>query len=72
MEDKIILDSKPSKSFIRPMKPQLTNYLKATGLEVGLLINFGERAVIKPKVFTLLPAVRLVLSNKSDARFLEK
>jgi hypothetical protein len=31
---------------------QLVNYLKATGLEVGLLINFGERVEIKRKVLT--------------------
>ena len=29
---------------------QLLNYLKATGMEVGLLINFGDRVEIKRKV----------------------
>ena len=31
---------------------QLINYLKATGLEVGLLLNFGHSAEFKRKVFT--------------------
>jgi len=31
---------------------QLTNYLKATGMEVGLLINFGERVDVKRKVLS--------------------
>jgi GxxExxY protein len=30
---------------------QLVNYLKATDIEVGLLINFGEELKIKRKVF---------------------
>jgi GxxExxY protein len=31
---------------------QLVNYLKATGIEVGLLINFGRKVDIRRKVFT--------------------
>jgi len=30
---------------------QLVNYLKATGIEVGLLINFGRQVQVKRKVF---------------------
>jgi len=29
-----------------------TSPIKATGIEVGLLINFGERVEIKRKVYT--------------------
>ena len=31
---------------------QLVNYLKATKIEVGLLINFGPKIEVKRKVFT--------------------
>lgn len=31
---------------------QLVNYLKATGMEVGLLINFGRKVDVRRKVFT--------------------
>ena len=52
VEDKIILELKSVKELHPAYEAQLTNYLKATGLEVGLLINFGESVEIKRKVFT--------------------
>jgi len=56
VEDKIILELKSVKELHPAHEAQLTNYLKATGLEVGLLINFGERVEIKRKVLTPLSA----------------
>ena len=52
VEDKVILELKSVKDLHPEHSAQLTNYLKATGIEVGLLINFGERVEIKRKVFT--------------------
>jgi GxxExxY protein len=31
---------------------QLINYLKATELEIGLLMNFGKTPLFKRKIFT--------------------
>jgi GxxExxY protein len=31
---------------------QLINYLKATEIEVGLLLNFGKKPEIRRKIFT--------------------
>ena len=31
---------------------QLINYLKATEIEVGLLLNFGKKAEFRRKIFT--------------------
>ena len=31
---------------------QLINYLKATDLEIGLLLNFGKQAQFKRKIFS--------------------
>ncbi len=31
---------------------QLINYLKATDLEVGLLLNFGKKPEVRRKIFT--------------------
>ena len=50
VEEKVILELK-SVSKVHPAhEAQLINYLKATGIKVGLLINFGEKVEIKRKV----------------------
>jgi GxxExxY protein len=50
VENKIILELKCIKQINPVHEAQLVNYLKATGMEVGLLINFGEQVEIKRKV----------------------
>ena len=50
VEEKIILELKATKEINPVHEAQLVNYLKATGIEVGLLINFGERVEIKRKI----------------------
>jgi GxxExxY protein len=56
VEDRIILELKSVKELHPAHEAQLINYLKATRLEVGLLINFGERVDIKRKILTPGPA----------------
>ena len=50
VEDKVILELKSNRDLHPAHEAQLVNYLKATGIEVGLLINFGDRVEIKRKV----------------------
>jgi GxxExxY protein len=50
VEDKVILELKSVKDLHPAHEAQLVNYLKATGLEVGLLINFAESVKVKRKV----------------------
>ena len=50
VEEKIILELKSITKVHPAHEAQLINYLKATGIEVGLLINFGEKVEIKRKV----------------------
>ena len=50
VENKIICELKSTKEINPAHEAQLVNYLKATGLEVGLLINFGEQVKVKRKV----------------------
>jgi GxxExxY protein len=49
IEDKIILELKAVDKILDIHEIQLKNYLKATGIEVGLLINFGKSVEIKRK-----------------------
>ena len=52
VEDKIILELKVAETLCEEHEFQLINYLKATNLEVGLLLNFGKKPEIKRKIFT--------------------
>ena len=42
VDDKVIVELKAVKALAPEHQAQLINYLKATGIEVGLLINFGR------------------------------
>jgi len=50
VDDKVILEIKAIKELSGIHEVQLVNYLKATGIEVGLLINFGTSVQIKRRV----------------------
>ena len=52
IEDKIILELKAVKAILPEHMAQLTNYLRATDAEVGLLLNFGLEPQKKRIVFT--------------------
>lgn len=52
VNDKIILELKAVSSLSEDHEKQLINYLKATKIELGLLLNFGERSQVKRKIFT--------------------
>lgn len=51
VEDKIIIEIKAVETLCEEHEFQLINYLKATDIEVGLLLNFGKKPEIKRKVF---------------------
>ncbi len=61
VERKIIVELKAVKKLNSIHEVQLVNYLKATNMEVGLLLNFGEKLEIKRKVNSNPP----VISNHS-------
>ncbi|NLB89236.1 MAG: GxxExxY protein [Syntrophomonadaceae bacterium] len=52
IEGKVIVEVKAISELNKIHETQLINYLKATGIEIGLLINFGPKLSIKRKILT--------------------
>ena len=48
----VIIELKAAESLREEHEFQLINYLKATEIEVGLLLNFGKNPELKRKVFS--------------------
>lgn len=65
VEDQVIIELKSAEAIRKEHEFQLINYLRATGLEVGLLLNFGKRPEFKRKVFTYKNPARSVQSASS-------
>lgn len=55
VEGKVLLELKTAATISDAHKAQLINYLKATGVEVGLILNFGPKATFKREIFTKTP-----------------
>ncbi|MBI5662079.1 MULTISPECIES: GxxExxY protein [Ignavibacterium] len=51
VNDLVIVELKAAENICEEHETQLLNYLKATDIEVGLLLNFGKKAEIKRKIF---------------------
>lgn len=51
VENKVIVELKAVSSLSKAHEAQLVNYLKATGIKVGLLVNFGEKLKIVRRVY---------------------
>ena len=51
VDNKVIIEIKATRTLALEHEAQLLNYLKATNIEIGLLLNFGPKPQIKRKVF---------------------
>lgn len=51
VNDLIIIELKAAENISPEHEAQLTNYLRATNCEVGLLLNFGKTPQFKRKIF---------------------
>ena len=49
VEDAVIVELKSVRRLAEAHEVQLVNYLTATGIDVGLLLNFGESVEVKRK-----------------------
>jgi GxxExxY protein len=51
VENTVIIELKAAEVLVMEHEAQLTNYLRATDKEVGLLLNFGKKPEFKRKIF---------------------
>ena len=58
VEDKVILELKTAESIAKEHEAQLINYLKATKIEIGLLLNFGKEPQFKRKIYSNQKEIR--------------
>ena len=52
VDESVVIEIKAMESLCEEHEYQLINYLKATDIEIGLLLNFGKKPEFKRKIFT--------------------
>jgi GxxExxY protein len=52
VEGLVIIELKCAEALCEAHEAQLLNYLKATEIEVGFLLNFGPKPAFRRKIFT--------------------
>jgi GxxExxY protein len=52
VNDNVIVELKAWEAICKEHELQLINYLRATNIGIGLLMNFGKKAELKRKIFT--------------------
>jgi GxxExxY protein len=52
VQNRVVVELKAAEGLSPANEAQLINYLRATDIEVGLLLNFGEKPEFRRKVFT--------------------
>ena len=63
--DSVVLELKAVSHLLTEHEIQLRNYLKATNIELGLLLNFGPKPEIHREVFSIYYREQLKKRNKS-------
>ena len=51
VNDSVLLELKTAESIIIAYEAQVLNYLRATALEIGLILNFGPKAQVRRLLF---------------------
>lgn len=65
VEEKVIVELKTAKAIVPEHQAQIINYLNATGIEVGLLINFGN-SKLEYKRFTRNKNMNIDKQDRQD------
>jgi GxxExxY protein len=69
VEEKVVVELKAVKAIATEHQAQIINYLNATGIEVGLLINFGSPK-LEFKRFTRKTKFNMDLQDEQDKKLL--
>lgn len=51
IDNELIIELKAADAIVEEFEAQLINYLRATDIEIGLLLNFGKKPEIRRKIF---------------------
>jgi GxxExxY protein len=65
VDGKVLIEVKSVRSLTDDFDAKLIHYLKATGIEVGLLINFGESVHVHRKVYS--PVLKQSVSESAKS-----
>ena len=65
VEDRVIVEMKAVNAILKEHEVQLVNYLNATGIETGLLLNFGSSVQVRRKSRDYKPKTK---NNPSGTR----
>ncbi len=60
VNDCIVVELKAAQTLVKQHEVQLVNYLTATGIDCGLLLNFGSSVQVRRKFRDYKPKVRLI------------
>jgi GxxExxY protein len=66
VEGKVIVESKVAERVLPVHEMQLLNYLKATGITVGLVLNFGPKATFRRLLLTSALGGSVVIRASSE------
>ena len=68
VDGKVIIEGKTADAVAGEHEAQLLNYLRATEIEVGLLLNFGPKPEFRRKVYETARKIALQRRNPIDPR----
>ena len=60
VDERIVVELKASQTLVKQHEVQLVNYLTATSIDSGLLLNFGPSLQVKRKFREYKPKARLI------------
>lgn len=68
VDNKVIVEIKVAEGLCDEHEAQLLHYLKATDIDVGLLLNFGPRPQVKRKIFETARNRNVPTGSTADLR----